>query len=401
MEQQSQFTIEFNSINRKKFYGIVDPLKTSIGTVVKQFYLNYATGGYPIKNIGLLVKNTIGNIVDLTLLDPKTKLSYILPTRTDWLKSKMSVEIKLRGHSGPHDYQIPIREETTKPAKSFVFFKINIRLPNGKIICEPFDVDMTVQDIITKLSDHTFDLRLCGKKLELTDKLGNLEIVPDSLFEIIKPVNANNQSVYLESHTSTDLSDALERSNEFVTIKSITGTVIANIKFVPEMTVHQLKYRFCTDTNLGYPCLTYQNQVMSQEKKLSDYEIKSGSVIVMAFENDPIPPENDPIPPEISPNIMKELEKTEKQIYVKTLIGKTITLPYTPFMTCLDLKILIEKKDGSPVNQQKLICSGKQLENDRTMADNTIPAYATCHLVIRLRGPELFQSIMKELKKTG
>ncbi len=67
-------------------------------------------------------------------------------------------------------------------------------------------------------------------------------------------------------------------------------------------------------------------------------------------------------------------------------------------MTCLDLKILVEKKDGIPVDQQRLVFSGKQLDNDRTMADYSIRACSTCHLILRLRGGMMTESSGKNGK---
>ena len=78
--------------------------------------------------------------------------------------------------------------------------------------------------------------------------------------------------------------------------------------------------------------------------------------------------------------------KKDKQLFVKTLTGKTTTINFSSDMKTCELKQLIQDKEGCPPNQQTLVYKGNFLKNFDKLDKYNLKNEATIHLILNLRG---------------
>nr|XP_045251066.1 NEDD8-like [Macaca fascicularis] len=69
-----------------------------------------------------------------------------------------------------------------------------------------------------------------------------------------------------------------------------------------------------------------------------------------------------------------------------TLTGKETEIDTEPTDKVLGIKERVEEKEGIPPQQQRLIYSGKQMNDEKTAADYKILGGSVLHLVVALRG---------------
>jgi ubiquitin-like protein Nedd8 len=74
------------------------------------------------------------------------------------------------------------------------------------------------------------------------------------------------------------------------------------------------------------------------------------------------------------------------QIFIKTLTGRKQAFNFEPENQVLAVKQALQEKEGIQVDQIRLIHSGKQLADDKTLESYNIGAGATIHMVLQLRG---------------
>jgi hypothetical protein len=97
------------------------------------------------------------------------------------------------------------------------------------------------------------------------------------------------------------------------------------------------------------------------------------------------------------PELDAKLSADMIQVFVKTLTGKTFPIEYDLRNTTLDdLKLEIRKVEGIPLDQQRLLYLGKELEFDQLLSSYNIQEYSTLHLILRLRGGMYHETSARE-----
>ncbi len=88
-------------------------------------------------------------------------------------------------------------------------------------------------------------------------------------------------------------------------------------------------------------------------------------------------------------DIIELKKRIERNIYVKTLSSRTICIGSDLMDTVEYFKLLIHDREGIPPDEQRLIYSGKTLEDNRMLFEYGITRESTVHMVLRLRGGKI------------
>lgn len=73
-------------------------------------------------------------------------------------------------------------------------------------------------------------------------------------------------------------------------------------------------------------------------------------------------------------------------IQVRSLTGKHTEIKAHHKMTVAELKNKIQEADQTPLDQQRLVYNGKQLEDERTLDYYNIVKDSIVHIILRIRG---------------